>query len=135
MKITLEDLDNQEFDTNEIIVTVIGKRATQCSWDDIQVILNRTTGPASAEKDSFYQVYRLEDPTRWFLITNKPEADLLNNTTKTVNNQPFSLHFKRREEENLNIRILWAPPKLKLEVINCKEKSRARGNSEQTRGC
>ena len=34
-----------------------------------------------------------------------------------VNNQPFSLHFKRREEENLIIRILKAPPKLKLEVI------------------
>ena len=94
-----------------------GKRATQCSWDDIQVTLNRTTGPAGAEKDSFYQVYKLENPTRWFLITNKPEADLLNNTTKTVNNQPFSLHFKRREEENLNTRILWAPPKLELEAI------------------
>ena len=106
MEITLEDLDNQEFDTNEIIITVIGKRAAQCSWDDIKVTLNRTTGPAGAEEDSFYQVYRLEDPTRWFLITNKPEADLLNNTTKTVNNQPFSLHFKRRVEENLIIRIL-----------------------------
>ena len=43
------------------------------------------------------------------------------------------MHFKRREEENLIIRILWAPPKLKLEAINYKEKSRARGNSEQTR--
>ena len=85
--------------------------------DDIQVTLNRKAGPAGPEEDSFYQVYRLEDPTRWFLIRNKPEADLLNNTTKTVNNQPFSLHFKRREEENLIIRILWAPPKLKLEVI------------------
>ena len=106
MEITLEDLNNQEFDTNEIVITVIGKKATQRSWDDIQVILNRTTGPAGAEEDSFYQVYRLEDPTRWFLITNKPEADLLNNTTKTVNNQPFSLHFKRREAENLIIRIL-----------------------------
>ena len=53
---------------------------------------------------------------------NKPEANLLNNTTKTVNNQPFSLHFIKREEENLNIRILWAPPKLKLEAINCKGK-------------
>ena len=105
-EITLEDLDNQEFGTNEIMITVVGKRATQCSWDDIQVTLNRTTGPAGAEEDSFYQVYRLEDPTRWFLITNKPEADLLNNTTKTVNNQSFSLHFKRREEENLIIRIL-----------------------------
>ena len=103
MEITL---DNREFDTNEIIVTVIGKRATQCSWDDFQVTLNRTTGPVGAEEDSFYQVYRLEDPTRWFLMTNKPEADLLNNTTKTVNNQPFSLHFKRREEENLIIKIL-----------------------------
>ena len=136
MGITLEDfIDNQEFGTNEIVITAIGKRATQCSWDHIQVTLSRTTGPAGLEEDSFYQVYRLEDPTRWFLITkfNKPEADLLNNTTKTVNNQPFSLHFKRREEENLNIRILWAPPKLKLEAINCKDKSRARGNSEQTR--
>ena len=84
---------------------LIGKRATQCSWDDIQVTLNRTAGPAGAEEDSFYQVYRLEDPTRWFLITNKPEADLLNNKTKTVNNQPFSSHFKRKEE-NLIIRIL-----------------------------
>ena len=35
MEITLEDLDNQEFDTNEIMITVIGKRATQCSWHDI----------------------------------------------------------------------------------------------------
>ena len=76
--------------------------------DDNQVTLNRTTGPARPEEESFYQVYRLEDPTRWFLLTKfkKPEADLLNNTTKTVNNQPFSLQFKRREEENLNIRIL-----------------------------
>ena len=65
MEITLEDfIDNQEFDTNEIAITVIGKRATQCSWDDIQVTLNRTTGPAGPEEDSFYQVYRLEDPTR-----------------------------------------------------------------------
>ena len=71
------------------MMTVIGKRATQCSWDDIQVTLNRTTGPAGAEEDSFYQVYRLEDPTRWFLITKKPEADLLNNSTKTVNKQAF----------------------------------------------
>ena len=71
-----------------------------------QVTLNRTTGPDGEEEDSFYQVYRLEDPTRWFLITNKPEADLLNNTTKTVNNQPFSLYFKRKEEEILIIRIL-----------------------------
>ena len=98
MEITLEDLNNQEFDTNEIMITFIGKRATQCSWGDIQVTLNRTTGPAGAEEDSFYQVYRLEDPTRWFLITNKPEADILNNTTKTVNNQPISLLLKRREE-------------------------------------
>ena len=37
MEITLEDLDNQEFDTNEIMITVIGKRATQCSWDAILV--------------------------------------------------------------------------------------------------
>ena len=102
MEITLEDL---EFDINEIVITVIGERATQCSWDDNQVTLNRTTGPAGAEEDSFYQVYRLEDPTCWFLITNKPEAHLLNNTTKTVNNQPFSPHFKGREEENLIIRI------------------------------
>ena len=58
MEITLEDLDNQEFDTNEII-TVIGKRATQWSWDDIQVTLSRTTAPAGAEEDSFYQGYRL----------------------------------------------------------------------------
>ena len=106
MKIHLEDLDNQKFDTNEIIITFIGKRATQCSWDNIQVTLNRTTGPAGAEEGSFYQVYRLEDPTRWFLKRNKPEADLLNNTTKTVCNQPLSLNFKRREEENLIIRIL-----------------------------
>ena len=123
MEITLEEfIDNQEFDTNEIVITVTAKRATQCSWGDIQVTLNRTTGPAGPEEDSFYQVCRLEDPTRWFLITtfNKPEDDLLNNTTKTVNNKPFSLHFKRREEENLNIRILWAPPKLKLEAIKCK---------------
>ena len=35
MEITLEDLDNQEFDANEIVITVIGKRATQCNWDDI----------------------------------------------------------------------------------------------------
>ena len=87
-----------------------GKRATQYSCDDIQVTLNRTTGPAGPEEDSFYQVYRLEDPTRWCFIRNKPETDLLNNTTKTVCNQPFSLNFKRREEENLNIRLLWAPP-------------------------
>ena len=104
MEITLEDLDNQKFDTNEIMITVIGKRATQCSWDDIKVTLNRNTGPAGAEEDSFYQVYRLENPTRWCLITNKPEADLLNNTTKIVNNQPFSLHFKRREEGILIIK-------------------------------
>ena len=48
MEITLEDLDNQEFGTNEIMITVIGKRSTQCSWDDIQVTLNRTTGPTGA---------------------------------------------------------------------------------------
>ena len=53
MEITLEDLDNQEFETNEIVITVIGKRATQCSWDDTQVTLNRTTGPAGSEEDSF----------------------------------------------------------------------------------
>ena len=53
MEIILEDLDNQEFDPNEIRITVIGKRATQCSWDYIQVTLNRTTGPAGAEEDSF----------------------------------------------------------------------------------
>ena len=50
MEITL---DNQEFDTNEIMMTVIEKRATQCSWDDIQVTLNRTTGPDGAEEDNF----------------------------------------------------------------------------------
>ena len=60
MEITLEDfIDNQEFDTNEIAITVIGKRATQCSWDDIQVTLNRTSGPAGPEEDSFYQVLDL----------------------------------------------------------------------------
>ena len=41
MEITFEDLDNQDFDKNEIVITVIGKRATQCSWDDIQVTLKR----------------------------------------------------------------------------------------------
>ena len=99
MEISLEDLDNQEFDTNEIVITVIGKRATHCSWDDIQVTLNRTTGPAGAEEDSFYQVYRLEDPTRWFLLTNKPEADSLNNTTKqsTINH---SLCILKEEKKN-----------------------------------
>ena len=40
MEIALEDLDNQEFDTIEIIITVIGKRATQYIYDDIQVTLN-----------------------------------------------------------------------------------------------
>ena len=75
LEISQEDLDNQEFDTNEITITVIGKRAAQCSWYDIHVSLNRTTGPAGAGEDSFYQVYRLKDPTRWFLITNKPEVD------------------------------------------------------------
>ena len=56
MEIILKDLDNQGFDTNEIMITVIGKRATQCSWDDIQVTLNRTTAPAGAEEDSFYSL-------------------------------------------------------------------------------
>ena len=54
MEIILNDLDNQGFDTNEIMITVIGK--TQCSWDDIQVTLNRTTAPAGAEEDSFYSL-------------------------------------------------------------------------------
>ena len=104
MEITIDDfIDNQEFDTNEIVITVVGKRAYQCSWDHIQVTLNRTIGPAGPEENSFYQVYRLEDPTRLFLITSKSEADLLNNTTKTVNHQPFSLHFKIGEEETLNM--------------------------------
>ena len=114
MEITLEDLDNQEFDTNEIMITVIGKRATQCSWDDIQVTLNRTTGPAGAEEDSFYQVYRLEDPTRWFLITNKPEADLLNNTAKTDNNLPFSLHFKKKRRRKLNYKNIIGSTQTKI---------------------
>ena len=57
METTLEDfIDNQEFDTNEIVITVTAKRATQCSWDDIQVTLNRTTGPAGPEEDSFYSL-------------------------------------------------------------------------------
>ena len=62
MEITLEDfIDNQEFDTNEIVIIVIGKRATQCSWDDIQVTLNRTTEPAGPEENSFLSslYYRL----------------------------------------------------------------------------
>ena len=94
MEITLEGfIDYQEFDTNEIVITVIGKRATQCSWDDIQVTLNRTTGPSGPEEDSFYQVYRLGDPIHWFLITkfNKPEADLLNNTKKKKNSQQSTI--------------------------------------------
>ena len=62
MEITLENfIDNQEFDTNEIVIIFIGKRATQCSWDDIQETLNRTTGPARPEEDSFfYQVYIID---------------------------------------------------------------------------
>ena len=102
MEITLEDLDNQEFDTNEIMITVIGKSATQCSWDDILVTLNRTTGPAGVEENSFYQIYRLEDPTCLSLITNKPEADLLNNTKKKKNSQQSTilsaLEKKRRRK-------------------------------------
>ena len=83
MEITLENfIDNQEFDRNEIVITVKGKRAPQCSWDDIQVTLNRQIGPAGPEEDSFYHVFRLEDPTRWFFITNKPEVDLLKDTTR-----------------------------------------------------
>ena len=36
MEVTLEDfIDNQKFDTNEIVISVVGKRAIQCSWDDI----------------------------------------------------------------------------------------------------
>ena len=99
MEITLEFLENQKFDTNEIMITVIGKRATQCSWDDIQVTQKRATGPAGAEEDSFYQVYRLEDPTRWFLITNKTEADLLNDTAKTVNTIYHSLCTLKEEKK------------------------------------
>ena len=38
-------IDNQEFDTNEIVITVIGKRATQWSWDDIQVRIERLDQP------------------------------------------------------------------------------------------
>ena len=96
MEITLEDfIDNQEFDTNEI---VIGKRAAQCSWDVVQVTLNRTTGPAGPEEDSFYQVYRLEDPTRWFLITkfNKPETDLQQKQS-TINHSLCTLKGEKKK--------------------------------------
>ena len=65
MEITLEDfIDNKEFDTNEIVITVIGQRATQCSWDDIQLGIERLDQPGQRRivfLPSLY--YRLEDPT------------------------------------------------------------------------
>ena len=88
LEITLNDLaDNREFYLNEVVITVVGKRATQCSWDVIQKTLNR---PSRAEEDRFHQVYTLEDPMRPFLITNKPEADLLNKVIKN-SKQPVIL--------------------------------------------
>ena len=54
-EVAFYDID-KVFDTNEVVITVIRKRAIQCSWDDIQVTLNRTMWPAGPEVDSSHHV-------------------------------------------------------------------------------
>ena len=75
--LTLDDYeDNTEFDENEITIKVTGLKAVTCNYAQIQAAIMK----ALQETPETYQdqrVYRLEDPTRWYLTTFEEKANKL----------------------------------------------------------
>ena len=97
--ITLDDYeDNTEFDENEISIQVTGLKAVTCNYAQIQAAIMK----ALQETPESYQdqrVYRLEDPTRWYLTTTEERANKLHQTSTNIENLNFNF-TKRAEEKN-----------------------------------
>ncbi|GFN74217.1 histone-lysine N-methyltransferase SETMAR-like protein [Plakobranchus ocellatus] len=90
------------YDDHEMTITVTGPRAVAATWEDIQAAVT---------------IYRLEEPTKWFLRANEELASKLNKKTTTSTSRKFAVSFIRRQEEKKNFRVLWVPPRLKLEAV------------------
>ena len=113
--ITLDDYeDNTEFDQNEITIQVTGLKAVTCNYAQIQAaIMKALQETPETYKDQ--RVYRLEDPTRWYLTTTEENANKLNKNNTTIENLNFN--FTKRAEEKMTFRLLWVPPRLKMQTI------------------
>ena len=113
--ITLDDYEDiTEFDENEIAIQVTGLKAVTCNYAQIQAAIMK----ALQETPESYQdqrVYRLEDPTRWYLTTTEERANKLHQTSTNIENLNFN--FTKRAEEKLTFRLLWVPPRLKMQTI------------------
>ena len=113
--ITLDDYeDNTEFDQNEITIQVTGLKAVTCNYAQIQAAIRKAL-QETPETYKDQRVYRLEDPTRWYLTTTEENANKLNKNTTTIENLNFN--FTKRAEEKMTFRLLWVPPRLKMQTI------------------
>ncbi|GFS14092.1 hypothetical protein ElyMa_003154300 [Elysia marginata] len=112
--ITLDFLDSKTHEENETVLTVVGPKAVQCNWEEIQTAITTLVGPAP---DNFYRIYRLKEPTRWFFLAEENAAQAVHGKEVAVKNKSYKIIFKKRTEGRTNFRLLWVPPGLKLSVI------------------
>ncbi|GFS24541.1 hypothetical protein ElyMa_007005800, partial [Elysia marginata] len=112
--LTLEDFVDQKIhEEDEILIKITGPKAVTCSWAQVHGALISKLGPCQEQK--FYRLYRLEDPTKWFLLCTKTQSDKLNCTCHELGN--MKLTFIKRCEERAHFRLFWVPPRLKIESI------------------
>ncbi|GFO31263.1 hypothetical protein PoB_005776800 [Plakobranchus ocellatus] len=105
--------DSKLYDDHEMTITVTGPRAIAATWEDIQAAVTALAGPSQAS----WPIYRLEEPTKSFIRADEELASKLNKKTTTSTSRKFAVSFIRRQEERKNFRVLWVPPRLKLEAV------------------
>ncbi|GFR83023.1 hypothetical protein ElyMa_005966100 [Elysia marginata] len=90
--ITLDDfLDNKTHEENEIVITVVGPKAMQCNWEEIQTAITTLLGPAP---DNCYRIYRLEEPTRWFFLAEENATEAVHGKEVAVKNKSYKIILK-----------------------------------------
>ncbi|KAK3759739.1 hypothetical protein RRG08_057105 [Elysia crispata] len=111
--LTEDDFEGgKEFDQDEEVIKITGEKPNGTRAVEIQTILTAELGP---EKEGIKRnIYRLQEPTKWFFVATKEEAKKLNNRSIKFGNRNFQ--FITREEEMMDLRLLWEPPKTKQET-------------------
>ena len=112
--LTEDDFEGgKEYEQDEVVIKITGERPNGTRAVEIQTVLTAELGP---EKDGMGRsIYRLQEPTKWFFVATREEARKLNNKNIRFGNRNFQ--FIKREEEMIDLRLLWVPPKTKQETI------------------
>ncbi|GFS24480.1 hypothetical protein ElyMa_007004200 [Elysia marginata] len=112
--LTLGDFEDQKIhEEDKILIKITGPKAMTCSWAQVHGAIVTKLGPCQEHR--FYKLYRLEDPLKWFLLCNKEQLGKLNGVCLAVG--MLMLNCIRRSEERTYFRLLWVPPRLKLESV------------------